>query len=710
MKNKVLNVVIISIFGLFSLIHTLDLKQKNPETIFLTDPLIKEYEKFKSIAPEKQFLIVKKQHSGNDIDQVSNERSKFYHELSKLEKMCIESCEIISENKLRKIKPTKINIDVDQNKDAKLMVLESNKDSPFTAAIFIDESEVSLKKILKNMLATDYWSDKSVKFSGLPYTNYLLDHYSESIQNKLFPVMFILGFILTFTFINNIKESVIIYLPCLYLAGMSLNVLKYIDGNMNMVTSIIPLVVFSISLSLSFHIFYSIKEFKSVHNFLIIKWKPLFLMIFTTYVGFLGLVVAEISVIKKFGYVSSHLILLSTLVLYFWYRSFEQIIAKNPNKGRVFKFENIFYRTIPLKMIIVLFSCGVFSLYYFPQKLEIITDATRYFPLSTGHRENIIDVTKNVIGMPVVEIVFDLGREIDFEQSQKMEHIEEKLLQLKLSQKYQLISNNSLVRKINSSYSQQYDLPDNYPSYLALRSQLPASLQDTYQLSRFYRVTLMGSPVNVAEYKQDLKMIKETISSNNMKYQINGLHHNLMLSQDTMISVLYESFFVSALLVFIVSVFYLQNIRLIIAFAIVNTLPVMLAFLYMYIMRYSVNIATVMTFSIALGLLGDSTFHISHAKLYPFRKFSDYSSAVLTPVLLSGILLCICFSIFLYNDFLPIKEFGGILSFMIIGGYISDLYILPTIIYGNSNHLLSYENEIHKNTTWQRERLKKINT
>ncbi len=115
-----------------------------------------------------------------------------------------------------------------------------------------------------------------------------------------------------------------------------------------------------------------------------------------------------------------------------------------------------------------------------------------------------------------------------------------------------------------------------------------------------------------------------------------------------------------------------------------------------------------MTFSIALGLLGDSTFHISHAKIFPFKTFSDYSSAVLTPVLLSGVLLFLCFVIFLFNDFHPIKEFGGILAFMIFGGYFADLFILPSIIYGNHKHRDHYEKEIENKKDWIIERENRI--
>lgn len=691
--NKLL-ALLISIIGFGALIYSLDMTQKNPETIFLTTGSIENYLKFKIDAPEKHTLVLKKNHNTTNPALLLKERNEFYKKLETLEQKCRDNCEVITAKKL--------------NKQNELMNLQLDGDNAFSAAIFIDDVEKSHKDILKTALKDHYWKDKSVGFAGISYTNFLLDQYSESIQKTLFPSMFILGLLLTIFFIKDLKESFIIYLPCLYMAGLSLLVLKLIDGHMNMVTSIIPLVVFTISLSLSFHTYYSIKEFSNIRNFLKIKWRPLFLMVFTTYVGFLSLFVAEIKVVKEFGLISSQLIFFAVILLYAWYKNFENFIHTNPNKGRVFHLEKIFYRTVPLKTIIVITFIGLISMLYFPKRLEVITDATRYFPTHSKLRDSIIDVTKTVSGMPITEISLDLDKDIELEVLREIDSLENELKLLKLSQKYRILSNNTLVKLVNSLYVHTESLPDNMASYLTLRSQLPFSLQETYQVEGHYRITFLGSPLNVREYKEDIKKIEEVLNKSSFKFRINGLHHNLMISQDAMIGILYESFLLSALLVFIVSALYLRKLRLIVAFTIVNAVPILFAFLFMYIMNYSINIATIMTFSVALGLLGDSTFHISHAKLFPFKSFSDYASAVLTPVLLSGVLLFLCFAIFMFNDFHPIKEFGGILAFMILGGYLSDLYLLPTLIYSDFKHKEVYDNEIKNNQKWLEERKRKI--
>lgn len=679
--------ILLSLFGLGSLVYTMDLKQKNPETIFLTKASLDAYQSFKTYVPEKQTLVLKKVIPNIVSSELKRKEfvDKFYHELNLLSEQCQDTCEVITERGLSKKDKTDRDL-MKVNDDS--LVLES-KD--FVAAIFIDDNEIQQKKILQKAHENPYWNPNSTKWAGISYTNFLLDRYSEAIQKTLFPSMFILGFLITFFFIKKFSEALILYLPCLYTAGFSLFVLKLLDGHMNMVTSIIPLVVFTISLSLSFHIFYSIKEYKTVKNFLIHKWKPIFLMMFTTYIGFLSLIVAEISVIQKFGLISSHVILFATFFILFWYRIIEEKLSESKNEGRVLVFKNAFNFSLPMTGIVVIILISLFSVIYLPKKLPIITDATLYFPKSSKFREDIVTVTKTVSGMPITDIVIHRSLEFNEDEIKYFEDLENALAKLQLSQKYKILSNNQLLLMANFKYSGEKIIPSSLPQYLTLRSQLPFSLQESYPVEKKYRLTFLGEPLNVKEYLSDLNKIENLLKTKKLHYTINGMHHNLMTSQNAMIDVLFNSFVSSAFVVFVFSAFYLRSLKFMLSFIIVNTVPILFSFIFMKISSFSINIATVMTFSIALGLLGDSSFHIIHANTHPFKNYHDYLMAVLMPILVSGLLLFLCFVIFITNDFLPIREFGGIMAFILCMGTLSDLYILPRLIYGNSKHRESYE-------------------
>lgn len=672
MIKKIL-ICLLSILGGLGLWYAHDLGQKNPETIFLTEKSLALYNEFKRDLVEKHSLVIKKETKDKDL---------FYQNLKKIEELCIDDCEIITSKRLKKNTEGKISKN-------ELMHLESDD---FVAVVIQDNDDKIHKEILHYAKSSSYWSDAQSSFAGIPYTNFLLDEYSLVIQEKLFPAMFILGLIISIVFIGRPKNAIVAYLPCLFSAGFSLTALKLLYGQMNMVTSIIPLVVFTVTLSLSFHLYFSLMELKTLKNVFKVKWVPIFLMMFTTYIGFLSLGWAEIQVIRQFGLISSQLVLFATLFAFLWYFLWEGFLSRPVERSYHFFPSKIFARTIPYWAIGLLIVLGLLSVAMVPQRLPIITDATLYFPKKEKIRERIVSVTQTVAGMPVMEIVLDVGHDLDYPGILKLQQIEEKMAKLPFSEAYKIISNNALVIKANHEYSGNEALPGNLEGYLLLRGQLPSSLQESYPVERKYRMTLLGTPLNVKDYMRDLKVVEDFLKGEKIPYLVNGIHHNLMVSQGAMIDVLAKSFISSAIVIFIFSALFLRSWRYNLVFIIVSLLPVALTFGLIYLFGFSINIATVMTFSISLGLVGDSSFHIIYAKKVRFKDFDEYGRGVLSPVVGSGLLLCTCFGMFALNSFMPIREFGGILAIIMLLGTLADLYVLPTLLYGTSDHKRAYEN------------------
>lgn len=672
MVKKIL-IFLMSLVGFLSLIYSHNIKQKNPETIFLTESILKDYKAFQKDVLEKHSLVIKRD---------TADKGKFYQELEKIESFCIDDCEVITQKKLKNQRGGGDSLN-------NLMVLSSDS---FEAALILDNNDEIQKKILAYTEKNSYWNNSKTSFAGIPYTNYLLDKYSLDIQEKLFPIMFTIGFLICLIFIGHLQVATVVYLPCLFSAGFSLAFLKIYYGQMNMVTSIIPLVVFTVSLSLSFHLYFSLKELTTLKNVFKVKWAPIFLMMFTTYIGFLSLGRAEISVIRIFGLVSSQLVLFSTFFSFAWYFLWEEFLSLKKEIRGAKILPSFFFSYSLKRYIIVCFSlASICCAIFIPKKLDVITDATLYFPKETKIREKILEVTNSVSGMPIMEILVSLKHDLNQVSIFEMERVEEGIHNLNLSQPYGIISNNSLVKKANYEYSGNYRIPQNNQGYFLLRGQLPSSLQESYPIEAKYRMSLLGSPINVKEYLRDLDKIKKYLKLSKSNYEISGIHHNLMVSQNSMIDVLASSFISSAVVIFIFSAFFLKSIKDNFIFIFITLLPIGLTFGVIYLLGFSINIATVMTFSISLGLVGDSSFHIIYAKKNRFSNFKEYSRAVLLPVIGSGILLFICFGMFTLNSFLPIRQFGGILAMIVLFGTIADLYILPTLLYGTHKHQEAYD-------------------
>jgi hypothetical protein len=118
-----------------------------------------------------------------------------------------------------------------------------------------------------------------------------------------------------------------------------------------------------------------------------------------------------------------------------------------------------------------------------------------------------------------------------------------------------------------------------------------------------------------------------------------------------------------------------------------NVLPVTLAFGMMGWMDWSLDIAGILTASVALGIAVDDTLHFvcwyqrerqdgRSAKEAVRRTFDRCSSAMLHTTLIS----CGAMLPFLFADFMPTQQFSRLMITMLSLALIGDLVLLPALI------------------------------
>jgi len=665
---KIFVLLFIIILAAFSGFYTKDMGQKNPESLFLTDLGLAQYLDYLEVTPEKDMLILVKKY---DKKINNDDIKKFNKESARLKKLCGHSCDVITYNEIS---------------SSQIFQLKSEKQ--LALVIVENEKKESVKELLNYMKSDSFFSphNKSVSLAGLPYTNYLLDQYSYSIKEKLFPFMFLMTFLLILILTRNLRNSIIIFLPALFSATLSLLFIRVIFHNMNMVTSIVPLMAFVINLSLSFHLFYSRREDKPMIETLKYKRQPILLMIITTSIGFGSLCISEIEVIKNFGLLCSLLIILTSFQTILWFICLgDRLVFK---KSKFFINLKHFEKTFNLKTIVVVSVISVLIGGYSINKISFITDATEYFPEETNIKKSINDISENVVGLPIFNFV-TRGHEIKINDYEVVEKLETELEIFLRSKKldYKVLGLNTLIKEANFKYSGTYSLPTNYNSYVTLRSQLPLSLKDSFPVGDVYRLTLLGKPINVDQYKKDLKLIENFISkksSNWMKFTAHGLYHNLMLAQRAMIDVLAKSFIITLLIISTVAMLFFRSYKLFLIFLVVNIAPVCISLFILYMLGLSLNIATVMTYSVGLGIIVDSSFHIIHALNHPKVNYEMYFRSIIKPVMVSSLIFLVSFSLFSTNDFLPIQQFGINLAILLWVGMIFDLFVLPTLFLRNN--------------------------
>jgi uncharacterized protein len=673
MKNKKILYIFISItlliIGIGGLRYSDDLEQNNKETIFLTKSGVEDYEKFKEKFNEKSFVVVKKEFSGK---VKKYEIEQFQQKASDLEIYCDEKCEILTSSEL----PKSFN---------EVLTLEGET---FRGLIIISNPSF-IKKILSKIEKSNYWGEisKDLHMVGVPFTNKLLNKYSQSIKKTLFPSLFIgVLFILVILF-RSLKTGLLLFYPCLLSASLSLSTTKYFFQESNLITSIIPLLMFVINLSLVLHIFYTSIELRSLSEAVKEKRRPILLMIITTFIGFFSLYFSELQAVSIFGVLSASLIVLSSVTTIIWLISIDQCFnifpKQNFNSFRpVENFTKVFFRNFLSKKTILIMSliaivCGglLFS------KIKILTDATEYFPKESGLKESINNVAKTVLGPPIIDIIVNFDKDITIRDLKKIEIVEQLLIKKlkKIDSSSKMLSSNIFTRKANQIYTGEEKIPDHMISYSTVRSKIPNSIKNGFPLQSQYRINILAPPMNVSQYEKLLNITKEIFKRQGLKISFNGLYYHLMVAQKEMITTLFKSFLASLFIISLIALLSFKKIKVFFIFLFVNIIPVFISFIFLKIFKISFNIATVMTYSISLGLIVDSSFHIIDTLDKDDLNYDFFYNTIVKPVISASLILSFCFLMFSFNSFLPIQEFGVCLSIIIFIGMFFDLKILPSL-------------------------------
>ncbi len=90
----------------------------------------------------------------------------------------------------------------------------------------------------------------------------------------------------------------------------------------------------------------------------------------------------------------------------------------------------------------------------------------------------------------------------------------------------------------------------------------------------------------------------------------------------------------------------------------------------------SLNVSSIMTLSISIGLVDDSTIHLLYAQKHG-ESDATIRRSCLIPMMLSHFVLLISFLLLGFESFVPIRQFSLGLVMMLTMGLMLDLFVLP---------------------------------
>lgn len=536
---------------------------------------------------------------------------------------------------------------------------------------------------------------------GNSYTNIELDKISKKIQLFLFPIVFLVGALIFFIFSRRPSEILIFYLPSVMSCSVPLGLTFLLFGHLTILTNIIPLICFVLNLALGIHLKAEMKD-SDYLQVLKIKMVPLLLTILTTPVGFGSLFFSEFTSISQFGVISFWSIILSSLLtISFQYLCFSFINNKTNFKKREYKKEFLILKKIFENLVFSKknygdFVCAVlliipFILLYFSySKVNSVTDANSFFSKNSKLKKSLDFFERFEIYPPVMEIRLKRDKEKrvfkEFKGFLKLENdLDINFASENLSVNFNsfgkeisYINHNILFPNDNLKFSLLKSFPSSRWSFDPIFYASKNNLESIFLGEETYRIFLNSPLIGDNDFFQVVDLVESKLKKHVLEvdrdYTFGGIIYHLRLAQNSLIFELVRSFSITLLIVLLITYIYYKNLRFVLILGVINVLPVMTLYFLYWIFGISLHVGTVMCFSLVLGMVVDSSFHIFHHHLRG-ELFKP-----MVPILQVTVVLVLSFLSFSLFPFSPIQDLGISLGIGLFLGLIYDFMVLPVLL------------------------------
>lgn len=217
----------------------------------------------------------------------------------------------------------------------------------------------------------------------------------------------------------------------------------------------------------------------------------------------------------------------------------------------------------------------------------------------------------------------------------------------------------------------------------------------------FWRISLRVAALNDIDYGGFLETVRgnvdhqlEDLDQHGVSAELTGGIPMVYIAQHQILSDLMWSFLTAFLIIMVILMFVLRSVRAGLIAMIPNVFPPLVVFGAMGWRGDSIEIGSVMTASVALGIAVDDTLHfltwyrrgtLEGLSRYAAIKFAfeHCAKAMIDTSLICGLGVIP----FLFGVFMPTVKFALLLSIMLLTALLGDLILLPAILAGPAGNL-----------------------
>jgi len=584
-----------------------------------------------------------------------------------------------------------------------------SEDETSTLIIFNLEDDADVNTVAKNVIdkTKALHLPEKLYYIGSPMLITYISGLMKKDLTKLLPIAFLLIAIILFLSFRSISGVILPLLSSVITIIWTLGMMSLLGFNMSMISNNIPIILLAIGSAYTIHVINRIQlqaaeETYPVKKALTYVMIPVILAALTTMIGFVSFIFgAYLEMIVEFGIFTALGTLFACLISIFFVPAVMEVFrSKNKNlKSRKtsssFLIKNIL---LPIKSLIfkhpkyvlsfwmVLISISIVGLFF----IERSVDIQEYFKKGnpTRQAENIM-VEKFGGTKPVF---------VHFKGNMQSPAVLKKMIQTAEYMEKSPDINTSmsvahLISEINFAITGRREVPDDSE----MIEQLWFLLDGNEVMQRFVSedlsegiiISKFKSPDNEAkkEFARYMNIFIDANSTSDCQIQITGMPFVDITMDQSLINSQLGSITIAIIFVIIIVGLMLRSLLSGIYAAVPIITAIIILFGVMGIAGISLNIATVLVASVALGIGIDYSIHIISHFNHVYQKNGDFQAAISDSIIISGkaiiinvISVSVGFLVLVFSNMVPLQYFGILIALSMLSSSLAALTLLPVIL------------------------------
>ncbi len=531
-------------------------------------------------------------------------------------------------------------------------------------------------------------SNDDVNLAGAPVVVAELDRLGNRDNNKIYFVgALLLCQLMLYAALRDWKLTLAIVGLTIFAINLTLTIVSLAGGEMNFILDALPVMVMVFTMAIAVHILHyyasSLDAKDPLGATLRLAWKPCCLATLTTSIGLISLTVSAIGPVSQFGYAAA---LGSVVALVTGLGLMPAVLTVfPPQQFRFAPFADVFAgigdwllkrsKTVACVTLgLVAIACvGLF-------RLDSKIDPLDFLPKDGTVLSDVKRIQRDLTNTESIEAVVDFGDE-ELPFVTKLERIRKT---------QSIIESHPAVRhsmSLATFFPEQ--LPEDPYETLRILNQARKHQGDNDFLSdgeRLWRISIRIH--NDAGHLQQETFDELVAMTAGVPIIFTGISPLLERAQHEIFEGFWESFAMAFGIITLVMLVSLKSAKSGLIAMIPNLTPICIVFGTLGWIGFPVDIGTMMSGSIALGIAVDGTFHflVRYQEQYNQQHDSRMSARIALlqtgpPILQATIITSIGMLALTFSSFGPTVRFGFLMATMLAAALIGDLVLLPSLLY-----------------------------